>query len=425
MGWINCLLDQIERIWKLLRSGSLRKQLQDYVSDHPYKSIMMAVCVVSAVIAGEIANMANGHELTINPIRIISMILFTEQGRTGFVLSGLVCLVGGLALTGYAKQFHGDHDARGFTYSKNATYGNDRFADMGKLRQAERQDIIKINDSLDSMDGILIGKYQGKYLTIPKESKINKNVAVCGSQGSNKSVFYSAWCIIQCARMGESIVATDPKGELWNYFSVWLKDQGYTLKVFNSKDFRYCDGWDMLGSLQSLEEVTMVSNIFLRTAKGDERWDAYYDGGELNVLNALMLYVLSMGSEGHRTFTDVYEILTTKGIEELKEMFATLRTAYPRHPANVPWNSVRENINSLPGFVSGLLNKLTFFQNEYLPPADIPFFKTNICRRLCDITRSIWNYRQRKSVHILLFPLISIPPMTPSTPYLSTWSCSV
>ena len=138
------------------------------------------------------------------------------------------------------------------------------------------------------------------------------------------------------------------------------------MRVFNSKDFRYCDGWDMLGSLRSTEEVTMVSNIFLRTAKGDDRWDAYYDGGELNVLNALMLYVLSMGSEGHRTFTDVYEILTTKGIEELKEMFATLRTAYPRHPANVPWNSVRENINSLPGFVSGLLNKLTFFQNEYL-----------------------------------------------------------
>lgn len=363
---INRILDGIEDIWKSMRSGTLRKKLQDYTAAHPYKSIVFAVIVVSLILSGELAGLSLGYGITVNPLKILSLVCFTNQGRSGFVILSFLCLVAGLLLTGYAKQFHGDKDERGFIYSRNATYGNDRFADMDKIKQAEKLNIIKLSDSLEDLDGILIGKFEGRFITIPRDSRINKNVAVCGSQGSNKSVFYSAWCIIQCAKMGESIVATDPKGELWNYFSVWLKEQGYTLRVFNSKDFRYCDGWDMLGSLQSTEEVTMVSNIFLRTAKGDDRWDAYYDGGELNVLNALMLYVLSMGSEGHRTFTDVYEILTTKGIEELKEMFTTLRTAYPRHPANVPWNSVRENINSLPGFVSGLLNKLTFMQNEYL-----------------------------------------------------------
>lgn len=357
---------RIRRFAAVVKNPEERSRWKAYWKGHPYRLAMIVGVVIMIVFGGLCGHFSRTGSLTLNPFKLLFYSLFTSTGRIGCLIAAFLIPVLMIAARFFLSSDEGEKDERGFTYSKSGTYANSRFASLAKLRQAEAGGSIRLDEDLRDVEGILVGKVYGYYLSIPAKTDLNHNVFVIGSQGSYKSVSYAAWAIVGSVKMGESLVITDPKGEHYGRFARYLQEkEGYYLKVFCSKDFQYSDGWDMLGCLDSAEEITQVANTILRTVKGEERWDTYYDGGELNVLTALMIYARDIGGEHGNTFTDAYELLATKSGTELLAMFNLLRSMHPNHPANVPWNAVRDS-PSLPGFLSGLMNKLTFMINEYL-----------------------------------------------------------
>ena len=113
----------------------------------------------------------------------------TDCFRAAFTLSGLkamgmLLLIAG-GFTAYFKlsnRFGGSgQDPRGFTVSKEGTYGTASW--MG---ERELKDVLEVQP-LTKADGILLGKRNGKAVCLPADTRLNRHIAVFGASGTGKS----------------------------------------------------------------------------------------------------------------------------------------------------------------------------------------------------------------------------------------------
>lgn len=100
-------------------------------------------------------------------------------------------------------------EERNFKYSSLGTYGT-----SGYMTEVEKkQQVLREERDVKETKGIILGTdlISGSILSLPPESRLNRNIAVCGSQGSMKSRAFARNMILQCIRRGESMFITDPK----------------------------------------------------------------------------------------------------------------------------------------------------------------------------------------------------------------------
>ena len=100
------------------------------------------------------------------------------------------------------------YDERNFEISQKGTYGT-----AGFMGEEERSQVLRTDKNLEKVDGVIFGRdiQDKKIISLPVESRLNRNFAVCGSQGSMKSRAFARVMALQCIRRGESIYLTDPK----------------------------------------------------------------------------------------------------------------------------------------------------------------------------------------------------------------------
>ena len=117
-------------------------------------------------------------------------------------------------------------DERGFELSDQGTYGT-----AGFMKEEEQAEILRADKTMDGVNGIIFGRElgTGKVLSLPVDSRLNRNIAVCGSQGSMKSRAFARVMALQCVRRGESMYITDPKSELYEDLCAYLKESGYVV----------------------------------------------------------------------------------------------------------------------------------------------------------------------------------------------------
>ena len=70
----------------------------------------------------------------------------------------------------------------------------------------------------------------GQILTLPKNTRLNSNLAVCGSSGTGKSRSISRNLVLQAVKRGESLILTDPKSELYESMSEYLETMDTQLR---------------------------------------------------------------------------------------------------------------------------------------------------------------------------------------------------
>ncbi|MDA6130991.1 type IV secretory system conjugative DNA transfer family protein, partial [Escherichia coli] len=92
-----------------------------------------------------------------------------------------------------------------------------------KLSKYSSKDALK---TLEAPSGIILGRVDDELLIIPPESELdNRNVLVVGSSGSAKGQAFVIPNIIN--NKNETIIVTDPKGELFHLTADIKRDQGY------------------------------------------------------------------------------------------------------------------------------------------------------------------------------------------------------
>lgn len=121
--------------------------------------------------------------------------------------------------------------------------------------------------------GIILGKYNNRFIKLPFESYFNKNICVFGSSGSMKTIGFLLTNLLELSKYKKSIIVTDPKAEIYRKTSAYFRSIGYTVKVLNLKDMRHSDRWNPLHENEDITDVQTSSNVIIsHTQRKGKRW---------------------------------------------------------------------------------------------------------------------------------------------------------
>ena len=274
----------------------------------------------------------------------------------GVVVVGIVLIcIFGLRI-GWGQNGVTDSD-RNLTVSSSGSYGTASF--MSPKEASACFDVTSAKKTEQDILGMLP---DGQILTLPKNTRLNSNLAVCGSSGTGKSRSISRNLVLQAVKRGESLILTDPKSELYESMSEYLRDNGYTVKVFNLIEMDHSDSWNCLNEVGSSELMAQTfADIVLQNTSGDSK-DAFWYNAELNLLKALVLYVALGYPPESRNIGEVYKLLVLNAEKELDNLFSMLPAS---HPARAPYALFSQSSDTVrSGVIIGLGSRLQVFQNR-------------------------------------------------------------
>ena len=177
------------------------------------------------------------------------------------------------------------------------------------MDEEERAQVLQSERSFEKVDGVIFGRnlQDEKIISLPVESRLNRNFAVCGSQGSMKSRAFARVMALQCIRRGESVYLTDPKSELYEDLSFYFRESGYTVKQLNLIQLEHSDAWNCLGEIDDGSLIDVFCDVVIRNTT--DKFDHFYDNTEMDLLKALCLYVFHEYPPEKRTFPEAYKLL--------------------------------------------------------------------------------------------------------------------
>ena len=281
----------------------------------------------------------------------ISSVAGIQCSIVAFILFGAVA--GLIVWRGLGKEAY---DERNFEVSSKGTYGTAGFMD-----EEERAQVLQSEKSFEKVDGLIFGRnlQDEKIISLPVESRLNRNFAVCGSQGSMKSRAFARVMALQCIRRGESVYLTDPKSELYEDLSFYFRESGYTVKQLNLIQLEHSDAWNCLGEIDDGSLIDVFCDVVIRNTT--DKFDHFYDNTEMDLLKALCLYVFHEYPPEKRTFPEAYKLLINKSVDMLDAIFDRLPT---HHPARGPYQLFAKAEKVKGNAVLGLGTRLQIMQNK-------------------------------------------------------------
>ena len=260
---------------------------------------------------------------------------------------------------GYSDTGEYDTD-RNFIYSAKGTYGT-----SGWMSRKEMAGVLDLVPDLRKHKGVVLGMLDNKAVCIPENPHINGNLAVYGSSGSMKTRSFCMNRILQAAVRGESLIISDPKSELYEKSSEYLRDQGYCVKVFNLVNPENSDSWNCLSEVEGQELMAQLFvDVIIKNTINNGKGDHFWDSCEMNLLKALVLFVDQSYAEQNRNIGEVYRLLTLSGESDLDSLFENLP---PTHPAKAPYSLYKQASDTVrSGVIIGLGSRLQVFQSELI-----------------------------------------------------------
>ena len=403
------------------------------MKDKKKKSALIVWCTVGVIIleyiTGVIAQIIAPPVLTpamtyikepvsLNPIIAIPKAFTTIPGLivNGFLFI-VICL---FIFFGLSKEDDKIWDPRGFYFSTSGEYGTAHFMTDGERERC--LETTNINDTFGNIIGYIgadptfIDSDQSsgfnykqtespdainsKIVSIPRKTRLGPHVAVFGASGSGKSFCFSRNLMFQCAERGESMIVTDPKGELYNDMTIMLKRMGYVVRQFNLKTPSKSDSWNCLLECisQGEENVQLLVQQFTSiiisnttppggSGGGDS---AFFDAAEGSLLSALCLITLLQPDGSLKpelidilnspppdpfarnrklivsdSLGTVFNLLSNQ--EEMEKRFQELRRINPDHPALKSYSGYEFGSDNVKGnIITGLSNRLQVLQADII-----------------------------------------------------------
>ena len=284
-----------------------------------------------------------------------------------FTLRGLYSLlailtIGGVIFLVYKlyDRFDGKKkDPRGFTTSDSGVYGTATF-----MTDKEMKNMLELTTP-EKAEGVILGEYEGKTVCMPRDTRLNKHIAICGASGTMKSRAVIRNALFQALKNDESVVIADPKADLYRDTAEMFRANGYEVKVFNLVSPTNSDSWNCMSDIgdDSLLAQVLTNVIIGNTSSG--KGDHFWDNGEGNLLKALVLYVAQdhdNKTPEEKNLPAVYRMLTRNSVDNLDKMFARLPLD---SPALAPYNLFSQSSDTVrSGIILGLGTRLQVMQNK-------------------------------------------------------------
>ncbi len=286
--------------------------------------------------------------------------------QLAFTVNGLKAILGIILIAAVIfvvyklyNRFDGkQHDPRGFTKSDSGIYGTASWMD-----EDEMSEVLEVT-SIGQAEGTVLGEYKGKAVCMPKDTRLNRHIAIFGASGTMKSRAIIRNALFQIIKRGESVILTDSKSEMYTDTSELFRNAGYDVKVFNLVNPEHGDSWNCMSDLSgdTLMAQVLTNVIIGNTSSG--KGDHFWDNGEGNLLKALILLVDQdqRRSPSMKHLTAVYQLLTQNSERQLTTMFEKLPMD---HPARAPYNLFAQSSDTVKsGIILGLGTRLQVLQNK-------------------------------------------------------------
>lgn len=283
-------------------------------------------------------------------------------------LYGIAICIGILALLvimvmrmGYSDTGEYDRE-RNLTYSDKGTYGT-----AGFMRRKEMKGVLDLVPDIRKHHGIILGELDGQVVCLPEKTRFNGNLAVYGASGSKKTRAFCVNMILQAASRGgdspkTSLIICDPKSELYEKTSAYLRDKGYVVRKFDLVTPSSSDSWNCLSEIDGQELMAQLFCDVIIKNTGSEKGDHFWDNAEMNLLKALVLYVERGYPKEQRNIGEVYKLLSMSSEKELNAIFDVLPID---HPAKAPYSIFKQSSENVRGgVIIGLGSRLQVFQNR-------------------------------------------------------------
>ena len=284
---------------------------------------------------------------------------FSSYGLKALLL--LLAVVAGSVMMALfsGKGSKGEYDTeRNFHYSDKGNYGTAGYMEMATMKK-----LLELKNIRET-EGTILGLVGKNVVSIPLETRMNRNIAVFGASGSMKSRAFVRNMVFQSVKRGESLILTDPKAELYRDMAVYLEKNGYTVRVFNLINPLHSDRWNCISEVAHDQLMAQICAdvIIKNTVSG--KMDHFWDNAELNLLKALILYVDHERAPADRNMGEVYRMLSELTESELDDRFDILPKG---HPAKAPYNIFKRAGDKVKGgVIVGLGGRLQVFQNEMI-----------------------------------------------------------
>ncbi len=155
---------------------------------------------------------------------------------------------------------------------------------------------------LDPKKGIILA--EKNYLPVNKRG--NTNILVIGGSGAGKS---ASFVIPNAYQLLGSYVFTDPKGELYDKTSGYLREHGYDIKVLNLVNPKNSDGYNPLNHIRSELDVDVIANTIVKGQTSGDKSDPYWDDMSEALLKALIYYLMATRPEKEQNLASCAELV--------------------------------------------------------------------------------------------------------------------
>ena len=211
------------------------------------------------------------------------------------VLGLIIAIVTGHLFWRRPWQKNTAHRVHGLEIIDSPVYGTSRWAAKKDIKHLCNFGPPKTYKPNKQNGGIILGELKGLLgheivRVIPGKSPKGKpslagHVAVFGGTGSGKTFSFVLGNIIAAVEDEQSIICTDPKGELASKLANWLENRDYIVKIFNLSDPVNSSCWNPVAECTNDTEIAEMANCLIRNA-GKEN-SAYFLSKEIQLLEAL------------------------------------------------------------------------------------------------------------------------------------------
>ena len=187
-------------------------------------------------------------------------------------------------------------DDRGVATSMAGTYGTARW-----MNETEAKKVYEVGP-VENVTGTILGQFTQdgeEVIALPFEPTGNRNLILIGPPGSGKSFGYVRTAVFQSIVRGESVVVTDPKGEIHNDMRKLLESRGYKVKVFNLINLDLSNAWDCVqeiydpitGNSDDQRVITFCKTVIANTGGGaNSKGDPFWESSEENLFRVAVSY---------------------------------------------------------------------------------------------------------------------------------------
>ena len=232
----------------------------------------------------------------------------------------------------------------GLTFKEKEEKGYSRWLKESEMKTAP--DIVKVPVNAETADGAgIVVINDGKNMYV---DNAHHHTMVVGQTGSGKSTALVNPLIFSLMKKGESMIITDPKGELFTNFSEMLKKRGYKIFALNFREPNLGNAWNPLAlpyqlykagnidkAIELIEDIA-INIMYDSKNQNDPFWERsaadYFSGLVLGLFEdakeeqiniSSINYMSTVGEETFATSNYVKEYFTLKGEDSSPYIFAS------------------------------------------------------------------------------------------------------